>query len=101
MDEVNDGAVTLEELEAKISEECDLYERLRLQVEEVIRRLPEEKMRLALQYHYLEGMPFSQVGDRLYMDRGTAFRWAARGLQCLELPEDPVCISSELCNECL
>ena len=67
----------------------------------MIARLPEEKMRLALLYHYLEGMSFTQIGERLFMDRGTAFRWASRGLQCLELPEEPVTIYTELCNGCL
>ena len=91
----------IQELEAKMTEECALYDRLRAQVEAVIMRLPEEKMQLVLLYHYLEGMSFTQIGERLFMDRGTAFRWAGRGLQRLELPEEPVTIYAELCNGCL
>ena len=91
----------IQALEEVIAEECALYERLREQVEQVIRNLPQEKMRLALMYHYLEGLSFSRIGEKLFMDRGTAFRWASRGLQSLVLPEEPVTIYGELCNGCL
>ena len=94
----------LERIEAQQEElerECDLYDRLRAQIEEAVFRLPQEKMRLALLYHYLEGKSFLQVGDLLYMDKGTAHRWASRALDALVLPENPIDIFSEDCNGCL
>jgi DNA-directed RNA polymerase specialized sigma24 family protein len=91
----------IETLQEKLKWENELYDRLRAQVEEAIEGLPQEKMRLVLLYHYLEGKSFLQVGDLLYMDKGTANRWAVRALEFLILPEDPITIDGENCNECL
>ena len=91
----------IETLQEKLKWENELYDRLRAQVEEAIDGLPQEKMRLVLLYHYLEGKSFLQVGELLYMDKGTANRWAVRALEFLALPEDPVTIDGENCNECL
>ena len=91
----------IETLQEKLKWENELYDRLRAQVEEAIEGLPQEKMRLVLLYHYLEGKSFLQVGDLLYMDKGTAHRWASRALDALVLPENPIDIFSEDCNECL
>ena len=91
----------IEAQEEQLEREYNLYDRLRAQIEEAVSRLPLEKMRLVLLYHYLEGKSFLQVGELLYMDKGTAHRWASRALDALELPEDPIDIFSEDCNECL
>lgn len=91
----------IETMQEKLKWENELYDRLRSQVEEAINGLPQEKMRLVLLYHYLEGRSFQQIGDLLYMDKGTANRWAVRALEFLILPEDPVTIDAENCNECL
>ena len=48
-----------------------------------------------------KGKSFLQVGDLLYMDKGTAHRWASRALDALVLPENPIDIFSEDCNGCL
>ncbi len=88
-------------LEEELAAENDLYDRLKAQIEEAIRRLPREKMRLVLLYHYIEGKTFLQIGDLLLMDKGTANRWATRAMEHLALPEDPLTIFSENCNECL
>ena len=49
----------IETLQEKLKWENELYDRLRAQVEEAIDGLPQEKMRLVLLYHYLEGKSFS------------------------------------------
>ena len=91
----------IEALQEKLEWETALYDRLRAQVEEAVGALPQEKMRLVLLYHYLERKSFPQIGDLLYMNKGTACRWAVRALEALVLPEDPVNIFSEKRNECL
>ncbi len=91
----------IETLQERLDRESELYDLLRTQIEEAINRLPEEKMKLVLLYHYLEGKSFLQVGDLLYVDKCTASRWAVRALEFLMLPEDPIDIDSEKCNECL
>ncbi len=90
----------IETLQEQLERETGLYDRLRIQVEEAVGALPQEKMRLVLLYHYLEGKSFPQIGNLLYMDKTTACRWAVRALETLILPEDPVRIFSEKCNEC-
>ena len=81
-------------LERELKEEAGLYDRLREQIEETVGRLPDQRMRLVLLYRYLEDKSFGQIGDLLYMNKGTAKRWEDRALECLELPEDPICVFS-------
>ena len=56
-------------------------------------------MRLVLLYHYLEGKSFSQIGDILFMNKGSVARCAARAIGELLLPPDVIDVFSELCNE--
>ena len=90
----------IETLREQLEEETRLYDLLRIQVEEAVAALPQEKMRLVLLYHYLEGKSFPQIGNLLYMDKATACRWAVRALEALVLPENPVWFYSEKCNGC-
>ena len=90
----------IETLREELEQETGLYDRLRIQVEEAVGALPQEKMRLVLLYHYLEGKSFPQIGNLLYMDKATACRWAVRALEALVLPENPVWFYSEKCNGC-
>ena len=91
----------IETLQEELEREYDLYDRMKAQIEEAVARLPQEKMRLVLLYHYLEGKSFLRIGDLLYMDKGTAHRWAVRALDALVLPEHPVTLFPEDCNDCL
>jgi len=84
----------IEILAQELAEEERLYDRLRLQIEETVSRLPDQRMSLVLLYRFVENKTFLQIGDLLYMNKGTAKRWEDRALACLELPEDPVCIFS-------
>ena len=77
----------------------DLYDRLRAQIEDAVLLLPNENMRLVLLYHYLEGRSFSQIGDILYLNKGSAARCAARAVEALALPPDPIDVFSEIRNE--
>ena len=88
-----------ESVKEQIRTAYDLYDRLRAQIEETILRLPNENMRLVLLYHYLEGRSFSQIGDILFLNKGSAARCAARGIEELVLPEEPIDVFSEICNE--
>ena len=86
----------LEKIESageQLASENDLLSRLQEQVENAIGALPEERMRLVLLYHYLEGLSYSQIGAQLYLDKGTVYRWKERAVGRLELPEDPISIS--------
>ena len=89
----------IETVKERIRNAEDLYDRLRAQIEETILRLPNENMRLVLLYHYLEGRSFSQIGDILFLNKGSAARCAARGIEELVLPEEPIDVFSEICNE--
>ena len=89
----------IETVRERIRTATDLYDRLRAQIEETILRLPNENMRLVLLYHYLEGRSFSQIGDILFLNKGSAARCAARGIEELVLPEEPIDVFSEICNE--
>ena len=80
----------IESCEEELDRENELLARLQAQTEETIARLPEEKMRLVLLYRYLEGKSYLQIGDLLYMDKGTAKRWQLRALDCMTLPEDAI-----------
>ena len=82
----------IESCEEELERDYELLARLQAQTEETIARLPEEKMRLMLLYRYLEGKSYLQIGDLLYMDKGTAKRWQARALKCLTLPENAILI---------
>ena len=82
----------IESCEEELERDYELLARLQAQTEETIARLPEEKMRLVLLYRYLEGKSYLQIGDLLYMDKGTAKRWQARALKCLTLPENAILI---------
>ena len=77
----------------------DLYDRLRAQIEEAVLGLPNENMRLVLLYHYLEGKSFSQIGDILFLNKGSAARCAARAVEELELPPEPIDVFPVICNE--
>ena len=89
----------IETVREKIQTATDLYDRLRSQIEEAILRFPSENMRLVLLYHYLEGKSFSQIGDILFLNKGSAARCAARGIEELVLPEEPIDVFSEICND--
>ena len=84
----------IESGEEELDRENELLARLKAQTEETISRLPQEKMKLVLLYKYLEGMSYREIGDLLYMDKGTAKRWQDRALACMTLPEDAICIPS-------
>ena len=89
----------IETVKERILTACDLYDRLRAQIEEAVLGLPNENMRLVLLYHYLEGKSFSQIGDILFLNKGSAARCAARGIEELVLPEEPIDVFSEICND--
>ena len=89
----------IETVKERILTACDLYDRLRSQIEEAVLRLPSENMRLVLLYHYLEGKSFSQIGDILFLNKGSAARCAARAVEELELPPEPIDAFMEICNE--
>ena len=89
----------IETVREKIRTATDLYDRLRAQIEETILRLPNENMRLVLLYHYLEGRSFSQIGDILFLNKGSAARCAARAVEELILPPEPIDVFPAICNE--
>ena len=89
----------IESVKERIRLAEDLYDRLREQIEEAILRLPSENMRLVLLYHYLEGKSFSQIGDILFLNKGSAARCAARAVEELVLPPEAIDVFSEIYSE--
>ena len=74
----------------ELDRENELLARLTAQAEETIDRLPDEMMKLVLQYAYLEGMSYQQISDILFIGKSTVRRWKERALACMTLPEEPI-----------
>ena len=85
----------LENIEAareELAEENRLLDSLQQQVEETINALPEERLRLALLYRYLEKKTFREIGELLFISYSSVKRWIESALEMLVLPENPISI---------
>lgn len=80
------------ELEHKIDQEIDLYVNLKDQIRTVIAKVEDPNEQLVLRYRYVHNYTWEQIGDRLYADRTTVYRWHSNALRHVSLPDDPIVI---------
>jgi DNA-directed RNA polymerase specialized sigma subunit len=79
-------------LEHHIDEEIDLYVDLKKQIRSVIDKVEDTDEQMVLRYRYVHNYTWEQIGNKLYADRTTVFRWHERALRHVKLPEKPICI---------
>ena len=72
--------------------ELKLLVKLKIEIQEVIDRLPDTDERLVLTYRYLKSMSWSQIADRLYVNERTVRRWHSSGLSHIRIPETPTIV---------
>ena len=82
----------METLREELKKDQDLLPYLQEQVMDLIYSLPQEKMVEVLVRRYLDGQTYQQIGDAMYMDKGSAKRWQTRAMALLNIPEKPVLI---------
>ena len=77
-----------------IDEEIDLYVDLKEQIRQVISRIDDPDEQMVLRYRYIHNMTWEQIGDKLFSDRSTVYRWHERALRHVKVPENPIIINS-------
>ncbi len=78
--------------EEKVARELKLLVKLKIEIQEVIDRLPDTDERLVLTYRYLKSMSWSQIADRLYVNERTVRRWHGNGLSHIRIPANPTVV---------
>ena len=78
--------------EEKVARELKLLVKLKIEIQEVIDRLPDTDERLVLTYRYLKSMSWSQIADRLYFNERTVRRWHGNGLSHIRIPANPTVV---------
>lgn len=78
------------EAEDEIRRAMELQLRLQAQIRKVLSQLLNTDYRVALAYHYLEGLSWEAVADRMGVHRRTVLRWADKGRSIIVLPEDAI-----------
>ena len=75
-----------------MARELKLLVKLKIEIQEVIDRLPDTDERLVLTYRYLKSMSWSQIADRLYVNERTVRRWHGNGLSHIRIPANPTVV---------
>lgn len=57
---------------------------LKAEVMLAIERLDSEDYKNVLVMHYINGLPFVEIAEKLYLSESTVFRWHRSGLESLE-----------------
>ena len=78
------------ELENKVADELALLSDLKKQIREVIETVPDTDERMVLKYRYIQNMTWEQIGNELFADRTTVYRWHGSALQHVQMPEHPI-----------
>lgn len=76
------------EQEIKVLEEK--LANLKAEVMVCIERLDNEDYKNVLVMHYIKGLPWEVIADRLYVCRATVFNWNNRALELIKIPEQKV-----------
>lgn len=76
------------EQEIKVLEEK--LANLKTEVMVCIERLDNEDYKNVLVMHYIKGLPWEVIADRLYVCRATVFNWNNRALELIKIPEQKV-----------
>ncbi len=77
-----------EESEKRIALLLDLREQMRASIQKV----ENPDLSLVLEYRYIYNMPWSKIGDEMYVDERTVRRWHNQALSCYKVPENPILI---------
>ena len=89
---VMDAVVYHREIEAELR----LLNALKLQMERVIKTLPNEDERMTIRYRYLRNCSFPRVADKLCASLSAVKIWHARALDHTVLPKDAINLSTDL-----
>lgn len=76
------------EQEIKVLEEK--LDNLKAETMACIEALDNEDYKNVLVMHYLKGMPWEVIADRLYVCRATVFNWNNKALELMKIPEQKV-----------
>ena len=80
----------IQELEAKIDSEIDLFVDLKKEIRSVIEKVENTDEQMVLRYRYIHNMTWEEIGDELKIDARTARRWHGSALTSVVLPENPI-----------
>lgn len=75
-----------EEADKRISLLLDLREQMRCAINE----MTNPDMSLVLEYRYIYNMPWSKIGDELFVDERTVRRWHNMALSQFKVPKNPI-----------
>jgi DNA-directed RNA polymerase specialized sigma24 family protein len=84
----------VEEMEAQVAADLDLLLSLKDQMEQVIRSVPGEELRLLLFCRYMEHKTWPDIAMILNVSRNTAHSWHKTALEQVVLPESAIDIRS-------
>lgn len=76
------------EQEIKVLEEK--LANLKAEIVTCIENLDNEDYKNVLMMHYIKGLPWEVIADRLYVCRATVFNWNNRALELIKIPEKKV-----------
>lgn len=76
------------EQEIKVLEEK--LANLKAEILVCIEQLDSEDYKNVLVMHYIKGLPWEVIADRLYVCRATVFNWNNRALELIKIPEQKV-----------
>ena len=80
------------QMEEKVNAEIDRLVELKEQIGTVIGTVADTDERMVLRYRYIHNMTWEQIGDKLYADRTTVYRWHNSAVRHLVLPDNPIII---------
>lgn len=78
------------DLEQEIKVLEDKLTNLKAEIMMCIERLDNEDYKNVLVMHYIKGLPWEVIANRLYVCRATVFNWNNRALELIKIPEQKV-----------
>ena len=73
-----------------INAETDMLVALKEQIHDVISTVEDANESMILQYRYVQGRSWESIAALLNVDISTAYRWHAKALQHVKMPEQPI-----------
>lgn len=83
-DKVGEITAKIIDLEHEINREIDRLIDLQAEIIGHIALIPNAKVRLVIDLHYINGLSFGKIAEREACDIRTIFRWHEKGLKFLE-----------------
>ena len=65
-------------------------ENLKAEIMMCIEQLENEDYKNVLVMHYIKGLPWEVIADRLFVCRATVFNWSSKALELIKIPEQKV-----------